>query len=150
MADTHEGGCLCGDIRYKTSGEPAYQAICHCRFCQQLSGSAFHVVVVFDKPRVEFSGKAFSTYPYRSPDHGRVLTVQFCPRCGTRLGLNFERFPTFQSICGGTFDDPSWFKVDRHIFTSAAVNWMVFPEGVDLFDKHSLTLDGGLEEPLPR
>ena len=36
------------------------------------------------------------------------------------------------------------------IFTSAAVNWMVFPEGVDLFDKHSLTLDGGLEEPLPR
>lgn len=148
--ETHEGGCLCGDVRYRTSGPPAYQAACHCRFCQRFTGSAFHLVVAFDKTSVEFTGKAFSTFDYQSPAHGRVLTLQFCPRCGTTLGLNFERFPAFQSICGGTFDDASWFRLDKHIFTGAAVDWMVFPEDVELFKNHSLTLEGGLEQPLPR
>ena len=37
-----EGGCLCGDIRYKVSGELAKEekpAFCHCRICQRAAGA---------------------------------------------------------------------------------------------------------------
>ena len=41
MADTrHTGGCLCGAIRYETRSSPRFTALCHCRMCQQWSGSA--------------------------------------------------------------------------------------------------------------
>ena len=37
-----EGGCLCGDIRYKVSGELAKEekpSLCHCRICQRAAGA---------------------------------------------------------------------------------------------------------------
>ena len=39
---------------------------------------------------------------------------------------------------GGTFDDPDWFEVDRHIFTRSALKWMTCPPGVTLHEKHWL------------
>ena len=42
MALNLEGGCLCGDIRYKVSGELDPEdtpSLCHCRTCQQASGA---------------------------------------------------------------------------------------------------------------
>ena len=37
----HSGGCQCGAIRYKISGELGYPHICHCRMCQKASGNFF-------------------------------------------------------------------------------------------------------------
>lgn len=36
-----KGGCLCGEIRYEVSGEadPQMQFTCHCRDCQQVTGT---------------------------------------------------------------------------------------------------------------
>jgi hypothetical protein len=50
-------------------------------------------------------------------------------------------------MCGGTFDDPNWFRPDRHIFTDAAVAWMVYPRDVACYERHSLKLDGSPETP---
>ena len=41
------GGCSCGKVRYKTLGYPSVSAVCHCRYCQLRSGSAFGVLVYF-------------------------------------------------------------------------------------------------------
>lgn len=147
MSETHQGGCLCGYVRYRTTGRPERTTICHCKFCQRLTGSAFLVEPVFLKTNVEIESGAPSTYDHRSPDHGRTLTVDFCAKCGTHLSLTFERFPTMQGICGGTFDDPHWFKPDRHIFTESAVPWMVFPPNVECFVRHALRMDGSAELP---
>ena len=34
----HEGGCLCGAIRYKVEGEPLMSGACYCRDCQIVAG----------------------------------------------------------------------------------------------------------------
>ena len=41
MPVVHEGGCLCGDVRYARSPSPLRVTICHCTFCQRFTGSAY-------------------------------------------------------------------------------------------------------------
>jgi len=147
MSEIHRGGCLCGFVRFRTLGNPVRTTICHCTFCQRLTGSAFLVEPVFPSANVEIESGAASTYDHRSPDHGRILSIHFCPRCGAHLSLLFERFPGMQGVCGGTFDDPGWFKPDRHIFTGSAVPWMIFPPHVTCFDRHALRIDGSAATP---
>ena len=43
----HKGGCACGKVRYEAKGEPQVAAVCHCRYCQLRSGSAFGTLVYF-------------------------------------------------------------------------------------------------------
>ena len=37
----HEGGCLCGALRYRVAGDPRRTTICHCTDCQRRTGTAF-------------------------------------------------------------------------------------------------------------
>jgi len=147
MTEIHRGGCLCGSVRYRTLGQPVRTTICHCTFCQRLTGSAMLIEPVFLKTNFEIEQGELSAYVHRSPDHGRVITVQFCSACGTHLGLLFERFPTMIGLCGGTFDDPHWFEPSRHIFTRSAVRWMMWPPGIDCYERHTLREDGSAEIP---
>jgi hypothetical protein len=40
MADTHDGGGLCGAGRYRVVGTQYHALVCHCRLCQRRTGSA--------------------------------------------------------------------------------------------------------------
>ena len=135
MSDIHEGGCLCGAIRYRTIGEPIAATVCHCTFCQRRTGSAFSSPVLFRMDQVEFSGGTLTTYEHRSDESGRWLRMEFCPRCGTTLTWTAERRPGTRGIAGGTFDDPHWFKVARHIWTRSALHWISIPGEVERFEK---------------
>ncbi len=136
--DVHEGGCFCGSIRYRTRGEPRRGLVCHCTFCQRLTGSAYVVEAIFLKEQVEITGGPIGTYEHRSDETGRALRPQFCARCGTTFGLALEWFPEVQTILSGTFDQPHWFKIDKHIFARSAVRWMTFPPGAEVHEKHFL------------
>ena len=50
----HEGGCLCGAVRYRVHGKPALTAVCHCTFCQRRLASAFAMVAFFPEASVVF------------------------------------------------------------------------------------------------
>ncbi len=52
--------------------------------------------------------------------------------------MAFEWVPSLFVVFGGTFDDPNWFRIDRHIFTRSAVKWMAYPPGVCLHERHWL------------
>ena len=41
MPQTHEGGCQCGAVRYRITGEATALFACHYSHCQRQSGSAF-------------------------------------------------------------------------------------------------------------
>ncbi len=43
MPMVHQGGCLCGEVRYRTTSAPVHVTICHCTFCQRMTGSAYLV-----------------------------------------------------------------------------------------------------------
>lgn len=146
MVDIHKGRCLCGAIRYETLAEPLRVTICHCRFCQRLTGSSFLLEPIFRKQDVLFEGVAAKTYEHRSATSGMRVTLNFCGRCSTTLCLALERFPGVLGICGGTFDDPDWFERApgkyRHIFIRSAQSDVVLPANVDLFERHAIELNG--------
>ena len=43
----NHGGCACGSVRYKTIGKEEHAGVCHCRYCQLRTGSAFGISVFF-------------------------------------------------------------------------------------------------------
>ena len=136
--DIHEGGCVCGAVRYRTKGAPQAAFVCHCTYCQRASGSAFLVEVAFPKEAVEIAGGPIGTYEHKSDESGRALYPQFCTRCATKIGMTVELVPGVQVIFGGTFDDPNWFDIDRHIFARSAVKWMTYPPDATVHQKHWL------------
>jgi hypothetical protein len=152
MPIVHQGRCLCGDVRYKTFAEPLRVTICHCRFCQRLTGSAYLVEPIFRKADVVFEGTAAKTYEHRSDSSGKRVTLNFCGRCATTLYLDLERFPDILGLCGGTFDDPDWFDRSaddcRHIFIRSAQRDVMLPAGVNLYEGHAINLDGRPNQPI--
>jgi hypothetical protein len=142
----HEGGCLCGGIRYSVKTPPMRVTICHCRFCQRATGSAFLVEPIFGKSDFNVTSGEPKTYHHRSAGSGKMVDVHFCSRCGTKLFLSFERFTDVVGVYGGTFDDPNWFgrsaENSRHIFLSAAQRGTIIPAGVQCFEQHATTNDG--------
>ena len=130
-----EGGCLCGRVRYRMSGKPAFVTACHCRFCQKRTGAAFGMAAYVPKAQVEFLSGAMKPYEYKSDETGRWLRMEHCENCGTTVTWTLEVFPELRALAAGTFDDPKWLKPERHVWTRSGHEWMRFPEGVQVFEK---------------
>jgi len=90
MPEIHEGGCLCGSVRYRAEGKPARVSVCHCTDCQRRTGSAFAVVAHFKKENLDVTGGPLSTYEYRSDESHRWIRLEFCLRCGTPGNSGFR------------------------------------------------------------
>ena len=67
----HEGGCLCGAVRYRASGAPHIALACHCSACQRRTGAAFGVGVYYEDAQIEFRGGALRGFEFRSDETGR-------------------------------------------------------------------------------
>jgi len=151
MAIVHEGGCLCGAVRYAAASEPVRVTVCHCTFCQRLTGSAFLVEPIFKRETVTFLAASPRVYEHRSDGSGKRVSVHFCERCGAHLMLSFERFTEVVGVFAGTFDDPNWFDRgpgnSRHIFTRSAQKGVVLPAGIEIYEGHATALDGTPNTP---
>jgi hypothetical protein len=136
----HEGGCVCGAVRYLVDGNPERVTICHCTWCQRRTGSAFGVEAVFKIEHVKVTGDALRSYRHISDRSGRWLDQYFCGICGTNLGLTLEAVPDIRSVAAGTFDDPAWLKPEttlfRHIYLRSTRGWVNVPAGIEQHEEH--------------
>ena len=135
MNDTHRGGCACGAVRYAVRGAPVLGTVCHCRFCQRRLASAFAVLASFAEASVEILQGKLVEREHHSDESGRWLRMSFCPVCGTTVCHTAEIRPGLRTIAAGTFDDPAWFKIDRHIWVQSKLDWVVIPEGVAVYQQ---------------
>ena len=115
--EEHQGGCLCGQLRYITKGAPYRAAVCHCRYCQLRSGSAFGNLVYFADDQIEIVAGELKDFHFTS-ESGYAWQTRFCGTCGTTVFCHLERRAGLTAICAGTFDPPSfWFDLNREVFT---------------------------------
>lgn len=148
----HQGGCLCGALRYAATADPQRVTYCHCRFCQQATGAAYMVEPVFNRGDFAVTEGTPATYAHRSEGSGKVLTIHFCGICSTKLFLSFERFPEVFGVYGGTFDDPNWFGVappgTKHIHLEVGRHGTLIPADVATYQQYTVTNDGTAVEPV--
>ena len=144
--NTHSGGCLCGAIRYQTTGAPIRITVCHCSFCQRATGSAFMVEPIFAQDQLTITSGTPATHSQASTGSGKLVHVHFCVQCGTKLYLSFERFTEAIGLYAGTFDTPGWFTIapndTKHIFLDSAQSGVVIPAGIPTYRQHATANDG--------
>jgi len=138
MTSPREGGCVCGAVRYRVRNAPFRTGVCHCRFCQRRTGSAFGVGVYFRKDDFELLQGELESYEHRSDESSRWLKMEFCPKCGTTVTWMLELFPDGRGVAGGSFDDPGWLRIERHTWTRSKQHWVPIPPGVERHEKAAL------------
>ena len=122
--EIHQGGCLCGVVRYETYGKPDRAPICHCRYCQLRTGSAFGHLVYFPEDKVTLLSGGLTSYQFKS-ESGNQWENRFCSRCGTSIFSLLEVRAGLIAISAGTFDPPTfWFDVTREVFTRSKAHYL--------------------------
>jgi len=147
VSQTIDGGCLCGSVRYRAAQPPLRTLVCHCSFCQRMTGSLAYAESMFPMDAVQFSGAPMRSYVHRSDGSGKNVVVNFCATCGTTVSLCFERWPDVRAISRGTMDVPELVEVTAHIWTRSAHSGGALPAGIDCFDQARASLDGTAETP---
>ncbi len=137
------GGCVCGAVRFRTTAEPLRVTICHCKWCQRRTGTAFGTEVVFDSSQVEVTGREIARYRHISDESGRWLDIEFCSRCGSNLGFTLEAAPGLRALPAGAFDDPDWIHPEhikfRHVFIRSRRKWSDTSPLVETYERHFRT-----------
>ena len=116
------GSCLCGAVRYESSGEPVFALLCHCRDCQRQSGSAYGAGLRVPAAGFRVTQGEPALY-VKTADSGNTVTRAFCPQCGSMLFLRVSARPDLVAIRAGTLDDPSVFRPEADIFVRSAQPW---------------------------
>jgi hypothetical protein len=121
-------------------GDPLRVTICHCKWCQRRTGTAFGTEVVFNDDQVEITGETISRYRHTSDESGRWLDVEFCGACGSNLGFTLEAAPGLRTLPAGAFDDPDWIKPEgmlfRHVFLRSRRDWSELSPLVEQYERH--------------
>jgi hypothetical protein len=113
----HEGGCLCGKVRFRVTAEAANTGYCHCRMCQRNSGAPVVAWTTFPAASFSWTAGAPATY-VSSPKVQR----QFCADCGSYLVFRQED-STDVSINTASMDAPAAFPPRMHIFAESRIAW---------------------------
>ena len=88
MAQKISGGCACGAIHYECNADPVVMSNCHCRDCQQASGSAYAAVVAVPQACRD-AGRAALLQGVGKAGKGRLNAV-FCPPAATKSWSNWK------------------------------------------------------------
>lgn len=132
MKTPFTGSCMCGAIRYKCSAEPLFMGNCHCRDCQQATGTAFAAAILVPGDAVTITGDV--KYYDAMGGSGQILSRGFCPNCGSRL-FGKPSMPDFLGIMAGSLDDPSEFSPTFDFHTASAQPWDYMNPALPKFSK---------------
>jgi hypothetical protein len=128
---TREAKCCCGACAIQVKGEPAINAVCHCRDCQRRTGSAFGWSAYFKNAQVTAFIGAFRTYAPagKAPDTGKLDWQErvFCGTCGTTLSWRSSDFEGLTGIAGGCFSDTPLPEPSLTVANETRCGWVTLP-----------------------
>ena len=139
MADGQRmrGGCACGRVRFEAAVQPDEAYLCHCRMCQQATGSVSIAFVnaLLDNVRWESEPDWYDSSP--------IARRPYCARCGTSLGFMFKQDADKMDLTVAAFDDPSVFRPRHHFGTESMHRAWLNTEGLPEMrtDQHQKLVD---------
>jgi hypothetical protein len=115
-----EGGCLCGEVRYRVAaGAPVTDvAYCHCRMCQRAAGAP--VAAWCTVPAAALAWTRGRPRAHRSSERAGRL---FCPDCGSQLAFRMLDEPDRLDLAVASLDRPEEVAPEYHIWVSSRMPW---------------------------
>ena len=129
MSDAfREGGCLCGQVRYKVPHQPVDTVVCHCKNCQKQAGTAFSVVAFFPRDSLQLQGE-LQTFEDRGTS-GQKVYRRFCGSCGSPVITDTEEAPEMGLIFvkAGTLDEVDDLKPSVHVWAESKQCWLTLAD----------------------
>ncbi len=131
MSNLNIGSCLCGKVKYEVVGSFESFFLCHCKFCQKDTGSAYAANLFSSKSKLNWlSGKNFvKTFNVSKTRHVK----SFCSICGSAV-------PSMQNdgrlivVPAGSLDVPLEKRPNAHLFSASRASWDKDLESLPSFD----------------
>lgn len=126
---TCEGGCSCGEVRYKVRTKPLIVHACHCSYCQRQTGGPHVINACYEADRVTLTAGEVETTILDTPS-GAGQKVARCPTCHIAVWSNYLKGgwkERVKFLRAATLDDPSLMPPDVHIFTETKMHWYIIP-----------------------
>ena len=128
-----EGGCACGQMRYRLTAAPFCVYVCHCTDCQTLSASAFSINGPIRPDSLQITRGSLRTW-IRTAESGNEIPQHVCPHCGVRIYTEPAGGAATWTLRLGTLDNTGWLWPAAAIFMQSKQPWLQMPEGVLLYD----------------
>ncbi len=125
----YEGGCLCGQVRWRATAPPRNVRVCHCRLCQTATGGPFFARAIFARDAFSCTGE---TTAWRSSPR---IARRSCARCGTPMFSDPNDPPARIAVSVATCDDRHALRPDCHIWVSEKVDWLVLADGLPRYER---------------
>ena len=129
-----EARCACRNVSIVLANDPIRCFMCHCDYCQRMTGSVGTAAAIFNEADVvSMEGEVLEFDPELSkwPKTRRSL----CARCGSAVcWVNPDAFPDMRLVPLGCFDDPSAWGLARTVQNQYRPKWcpqLVSPEAFD-------------------
>ncbi len=123
-----DGGCLCGNIRYRCDEEPLMVGVCHCKDCQKQTSTSFSILVAVPKGVLKIEGE-LSVYNDQGSS-GQAVMRKFCGRCGSPIMSDVEAIPTMDFLKAGALDDTSWLKPEVQFWCDSVQSWLKLDDDI--------------------
>jgi hypothetical protein len=106
-----EGGCRCGEVRFRVTSPPMLSAACHCAGCQKMTASAFTLSLGLRADGFGVTkGEPVLGGLRAEPKHFH------CPSCKSWMFTRPSAMPGFVNLRATMLDDHAWVRpfVDFH------------------------------------
>ncbi|MCR5878416.1 GFA family protein [Phenylobacterium sp. J367] len=124
-----EGGCRCGQVRFRITGAPLMTMACHCTGCQRMTASAYSLSVMVPADGFEvIAGETVAGGLREPPMH------RFCAHCMSWMFTEPPGAAWLVNVRATLLDDASWFTPWMETYTTEALPWAKTP-AVKSFEK---------------
>jgi len=115
------GKCLCGSVKFTVSDNFKAFYQCHCKQCQQLTGSAFASNIFTDPDNIEWNSGESNITTYEHPS--REFSKSFCNICGSAVPF-INKSKTSLIVPAGSLNEVPNIQPQANIFTSEEACWL--------------------------
>lgn len=117
-----EGGCRCGQVRFRISAAPMLTMACHCTGCQRMTGGPYSVSTLYPAEGFEvIAGEPTIGGLHGSPKH------YHCPHCMSWMFTRPDDAPWLVNVRAVLLDDSSDFSPFMETFTDEKLPWVTTP-----------------------
>ena len=114
------GGCLCGVVKFELEDDFSAFFQCHCRQCQQVTGSAYAANIFTAPDNIKWVAGLDNVTVYEHPE--REFAKSFCKICGS--GVPFlDKGKTTLIVPAGSLDTAPDIEPQANIFVSEQAHW---------------------------